>query len=116
MPQSLSKILIHVVFSTKNHHPFITPELEIELYPYMATILRNNDSPSLAINGSSDHVHMIVSLSRKITLSNLMEIVKKYSSKWIKTKHYWSRMIEKDLPKCEESCPGYSLLQSFILL
>jgi len=38
MPQSLSSILIHLIFSTKNREPFLTPEVETELYPYMAAI------------------------------------------------------------------------------
>lgn len=41
MPQSLSAVLIHLVFSTKNREPLITPAIEPELHPYMAGIFRN---------------------------------------------------------------------------
>jgi hypothetical protein len=51
MPQSLSSVLIHLVFSTKNREPFISPAVEAELHPYMATIFRDHDSPSLIIDG-----------------------------------------------------------------
>lgn len=64
MSQSLSSILIHLVFSSKNREPFITPAIESELYPYMATIFRELKSPSLAIDGTHDHVHILFSLAR----------------------------------------------------
>ena len=86
MPQSLSSILIHLIFSTKNREPFLTPEIESELYPYMASIFNEMKSPALIINGTSDHVHTLFSLSRVVTIADLVEEVKTSSSKWIKTK------------------------------
>jgi REP element-mobilizing transposase RayT len=86
MSQSLSSILIHLIFSTKNREPFITPEIEPELHPYMAKILRELKSPSLAIDGASDHVHILFSLGRVITIADVVEEVKTNTSKWIKTK------------------------------
>ena len=86
MAQSLSSILIHLVFSTKNREPFITPEIEKELHPYMAKIFRELKSPSLAIDGTSDHLHILFSLGRVIKVADLVEEVKTESSKWIKTK------------------------------
>ena len=75
-----------MVFSTKNREPFITPEIELELYPYMASIFRGIGSPSLTIGGIADHVHILFSLSRVITIADLVEEVKTESSKWIKKK------------------------------
>jgi REP element-mobilizing transposase RayT len=86
MPQSLSSVLIHLVFSTKNREPFITPEIESELHPYIATIFRDHNSPSLAIDGTTDHIHLLFALGRTITVAKLVEEVKTGSSKWIKTK------------------------------
>lgn len=86
MPQSLSSILIHLIFSTKHREPFITPEIEQELHPDMATIFRSLKSPALAIDGTRDHVHILFSLSRVITIADLVEEVKTASSKWIKNK------------------------------
>ena len=86
MPQSLSAILIHLVFGTKNREPFITPTIETELHPYMAKVFRELKSPSLTIDGTSDHVHILFSLGRVIKLADLVEEVKTESSKWIKTK------------------------------
>jgi REP element-mobilizing transposase RayT len=86
MPQSLSSILIHLIFSTKNREPFLTCEIDAELYPYMASIFKAMKSPALIINGTSDHIHTLFSLSRVVTIASLVEEVKTESSKWIKTK------------------------------
>ena len=86
MPQSLSSILVHLVFSTKNREPFITPQIESELHPYMAKIFRAMKSPSLTIDGTSDHLHILFSLGRVMKIADLVEEVKTESSKWIKTK------------------------------
>ena len=86
MPQSLSSVLIHLIFSTKNREPFITPVIETESHPYMASIFRALKSPSLTIGGTSDHVHILFSLGRTMNIADLTQEVKTESSKWIKTK------------------------------
>jgi REP element-mobilizing transposase RayT len=86
MPQSLAKVYLHITFGTKYRQPIIKPDVEKEFYKYLASICRANDSPSIAINGVSDHIHILCVLSRKITISKLVEELKKSSSKWIKTK------------------------------
>lgn len=86
MSQSLWSILVHLVFSTKNREPLITPIIEAELHPYMAKIFRELKSPSLAIDGTSDHVHILFSLARVITVADLVEELKTSTSKWLKTK------------------------------
>ena len=86
MPQFLSSILVHLIFSTKNREPFITEPVEKELHPYMASIFRALKSPSLTIDGTTDHVHILFSLGRVIRIADLLEEVKTESSKWIKTK------------------------------
>ena len=59
MPQSLSNILLHIVFSTKNRHPFITPNIENELHPYLATCFRSLDCPALIVGGAADHLDLL---------------------------------------------------------
>ena len=86
MPQSLSSILIHLIFSTKNREPFLTPEIDAELYPYMASIFKALKSPAYIINGTTDHLHTLFSLSRVVTIADVVEEVKTESSKWIKRK------------------------------
>ena len=86
MPQSLAKVYVHLVFSTKNQVNIIDPDIENELHPYMAKLFRECDSPSITINSTSNHIHNLFLLSRKFTISQVVEKVKKTSSKWIKTK------------------------------
>ena len=84
MATTLTKILIHFIFSTKNREPLITPEIEPHLHAYMRGISKNHASPTLITNGTTDHMHMLISMSKNIAVADLMEVVKKESSKWIK--------------------------------
>jgi putative transposase len=86
MPQSLSRILVHLIFSTKDRVPVLTPAIRSELHPYLAVVLRDNDCPSLRVGGAADHVHLFFGLSRTLPVAKVVEIVKTSSSKWIKTK------------------------------
>lgn len=84
MAQTLVSLLVHIVFSTKNRANLITPEIEPDLYQYMAGTLRGLNSPCLKIGGTPNHVHLLVSQSKNIALAFMMEELKKSSSKWIK--------------------------------
>jgi len=86
MPQSLAKILIHLVYSTKNRERVLTEQIRDELHRYTATLLRELGSPALLINSVEDHVHIVLSLARTRTVSEVVEEIKIGSSKWIKTK------------------------------
>ena len=86
MPQSLACLLVHVVFSTKNRIPRITSAIEQELHAYMGGVLRNLDSPSLAINGTANHIHLLILQAKTVALSVLIRDIERSSSKWIKTK------------------------------
>ncbi len=87
MPQSLAKVYLHLVFSTKNRVPFLSDEkLRAETHAYLSGTCRNLDSPSLIIGGTADHVHVLCYLSRTRTISDLVRDLKRESSKWIKTK------------------------------
>jgi REP element-mobilizing transposase RayT len=84
MPQSLVKMLVHVVFSTKNRANLITPEIEPHLFGYMSGIVDNNSSKLILANGTENHVHLLVSLGKTICVSELIGDIKRDSSKWIK--------------------------------
>ncbi len=86
MPQSLVKNFLHISFSTKHRVPLIFPDIEGELYSYLAQICKDHECYPLKIGGFDDHVHIVCSLSRKITLSSFIEHLKTSSSKWMKTK------------------------------
>ncbi len=85
MPQSLSFILIHVVFSTKDRKPDLDPAIRPALYAYLATVARNAGCECYRVGGVSDHVHLAIRLSRTLTTAKLVEELKTASSKWLKT-------------------------------
>jgi putative transposase len=84
MPQSLSKVLVHLIFSTKHREPLIRPEIRPRLHAYLVGILENLKSPSLQTGGVADHVHILFVLGRTISQAKIAEEVKKSSSKWMK--------------------------------
>ncbi|MBX7172516.1 MAG: IS200/IS605 family transposase [Pyrinomonadaceae bacterium] len=84
MPQSLVKILIHAVFSTKNRSDLIVPEIESDLFGYMNGIVENNSSKLILANGTSNHVHLLISLGKTLSISELIGDIKRDSSVWIK--------------------------------
>ena len=95
MSQSLTNILVHIIFSTKDRQSLINQRVEDQLHAHMAAVFKEYDSPALIIGGTENHVHILCSLSKKYSLSKILEDVKKCSSKWIKTidpdcgKFYW---------------------------
>ena len=86
MSQSYVQFFTHIVFHTKNNMKFIREEIEDELYSYLGGILRNCKSIPIKIGGTSDHVHILCTLPKTMTPADLVEEIKKRSSKWIKTK------------------------------
>ena len=85
MPQSLSNVLIHIIFSTKNRAPSIPAKITPDLYPYLASISRAHGCPTHQIGGTENHVHICCSLARTQTCGKLVQEVKAGSSKWLKT-------------------------------
>ena len=91
MSQSLSKLYIHLVFHVKTTSVFIRNEDKKDLYAYMGSIIKDNDSIPILINGTKDHVHILCVMSKNIALAKLTEEIKRHSSRWIKTKNkYYS--------------------------
>ncbi len=85
MPQSLARLHVHLVFSTKNRDPLITDGVRGSLHAYMATVLQNLGCAPVLINSMEDHIHLLFDLARTVAVSHVVEDVKKSSSKWIKT-------------------------------
>ena len=86
MPQSLSKVYIHIVFSTKYRHKLIDEKIEDDLFEYIGGICKGLGCNPIQIGGYQDHIHVLCQISRKVPLMDLVEELKKRSSKWIKTK------------------------------
>lgn len=86
MAQTLVSLLVHVVFSTQHRADLIKPEVERDLFAFMAGVLKNKESRLLAANGTANHVHLLISQSKNIALSSLIQELKKSTSKWMKTR------------------------------
>ena len=84
MPQSLSKLIVHIIFSTKNREPWLDSNVLPRMHAYLATICRDLGAQFVHVGGVSDHVHIVTSLPRTLSQAQFMEHVKKASSKWIK--------------------------------
>jgi putative transposase len=86
MSQSLSKVYVHIVFSTKNRQSLIDDNINTSLFEYLGGICKGLECYPLKVGGHRDHIHILCLLSRKIPQMKLLEELKKQSSKWIKTK------------------------------
>ena len=84
MSQSLSRVLIHMVFSTKNREPYIVPNLRERTFTYLGGTLAALNCPPIVVGGMSDHVHLLFVLAKTLAVSKVVEEVKKESSKWAK--------------------------------
>jgi len=84
MAQSLSKVLLHIVFSTKNREKTIPKHLRGKLFAYLAGVCRARGSEAYRVGGTDDHVHIACTLPRTLTMAKLVEEIKKPSSLWMK--------------------------------
>ncbi|MGI8493797.1 MAG: IS200/IS605 family transposase [Pyrinomonadaceae bacterium] len=97
MPQSIVKMLAHIVFSTKNRGDLIYPEIENGLFGYIHGIVENNRAKLIIANGTTNHIHLLVSLPTKIDIPALVGDIKRDSSSWVKKQDstldnfYWQR-------------------------
>ena len=80
---SFTSILIHCVWSTKKREPFLSSDVRNRLWPYLGGIARENKIKALAIGGVADHVHMLISLPKTLSVSKALQLLKGNSSKWI---------------------------------
>jgi REP element-mobilizing transposase RayT len=86
--QSLGKILVHIVFSTKDRRPFLRDKtLRDELHHYIGGILTNHDCQPIITGGVEDHVHILCALSRTGNAAEIIKEVKRGSSLWLKSKN-----------------------------
>ena len=81
MPQSLARVLVHLVFSTKNREPLLTPTVRGRMFEYLGGTFSAIECPPVLVGGVADHVHALFVLGRTISLSKAVEEVKKGSSK-----------------------------------
>lgn len=83
---SFTQLSYHVVFGTKYRKPIITEAIRQDLYEYLGGILRANGGSSIEIGGVADHVHLLVRLSPKRAISDVLRDLKANSAKWYNDK------------------------------
>jgi REP element-mobilizing transposase RayT len=97
MPQSLSKVIIHIIFSTKDRKAWLDRTIRPRMHAYIATVCRDLNAEALRVGGVADHLHVVTTLPRTISHAAIVETMKKTSSKWIKgldpqyRQFYWQR-------------------------
>jgi len=84
MAQSLSKLYVHLIFHVKSTSVRIINKDKKELYAYIGSIIKDNGCIPVMINGTEDHIHVLLVLSKNISLAKLVEEIKRHSSRWIK--------------------------------
>jgi len=93
MPQSLAKVNVHIVFTTKYGQQLINDEVRDELHSYVVGVLSNLGSYTYEIYANPDHIHILCTLPRTITMADIVSKIKTTSSKWLKNKgipdFYW---------------------------
>jgi len=85
VPQSLSNVILHIIFSTKDREPWLDSKARPRMHAYLATVCRDLGSKFVHVGGVSDHVHIVTNLPRTVSTAEFIEQIKKTSSKWIKT-------------------------------
>jgi len=81
-------ILLHLIFSTRGRRPLIKPDFRADLFAYLGGIVREILATALIINGTADHVHMLLRIRPAQSAAEIVRVVKANSSKWLRAK--WS--------------------------
>jgi len=87
MAQSLAKIILHLVFSTKNRDRWLKKSIQPGLFAYLSGICRKAGSNAYRVGGTEDHIHIACTLPRTLAVSKLLEEIKKSSSIWVKNQN-----------------------------
>jgi len=86
MPQSLAKIYIHLIFSTKNRERVLSDEIRPDLHAYLGGILNGLGCSPIEINTEPDHAHLLFAMTRTETLSNVVGQIKKSTNDWLRAR------------------------------
>lgn len=88
MPQSLAEVWLHLVFSTRERRPLLQDDtFREEMFRMLSCHVKESKCVSASVGGHIDHVHLLVGLSRTITIAKLVEDFKTETSKWAKSVH-----------------------------
>jgi putative transposase len=84
MSQSLSKVILHIIFSTKDRQPWLDTDVRPRMHAYLAIVCRDLGAELVRVGGVRDHVHIVTTLPRTLSQAQFIEQIKKASSKWVK--------------------------------
>jgi REP element-mobilizing transposase RayT len=84
MANTYTSLNYHIVFSTKNRHPFLTEPIRERLFPYLGGIARQNSFTPLEIGGVTDHAHLLLSIPPAVAVAKAVQLIKGGSSHWLK--------------------------------
>jgi putative transposase len=87
MSHTAGNLVLHLIFSTKDRQPLITPEIRADLFAYLGGIIREMHGTALIINGTADHVHMLVRIRPSHSAAEIARVVKTNSSRWVHEKY-----------------------------
>lgn len=80
---SYLRIWVHLVFSTKNRHPYLTKNIHYKVHKHIMDNCKNKSIFLQSINGFTDHLHCLISLGKDQSISNVAQLIKGESSFWI---------------------------------
>jgi putative transposase len=83
-----SNLAIHMIFSTKARQPLIEPAFRADLLAYLGGIVREMQGAALIVNGTADHVHLLLRIRPAQSVAEVARVVKTNSSRWVRKK--WS--------------------------
>jgi putative transposase len=83
MPHTTTNLLVHFIFSTKQRCALIKPDFEKDLHAYLGGIIRQIGGTALCINGTQDHVHLLVRVSANRSIADVARLIKTNSSRWV---------------------------------
>ncbi|GAB4114184.1 MAG: hypothetical protein Kow001_15590 [Acidobacteriota bacterium] len=84
MGQSLRRVIVHSVFSTKNRRPWLQGDLRRRMHGYLAELCRDRGAECFEVGGTADHVHIAATLPRTVSQADFLEFIKKKSSRWVR--------------------------------
>jgi putative transposase len=88
MANTYTQIYIHIVYAVENRISLIKDQWREELHKYITGIIQNNKHKLIAINSMADHIHIFIGMKPIQALSDLLQDIKEYSSKWINRKKF----------------------------
>jgi putative transposase len=86
LTQTCGNIVVHLIFSTKDRSPLITPEIRPDLFAYLGGIIREMLGTALIINGTADHVHVLARIRPAQSAAEIARVIKTNSSRWVHEK------------------------------